>query len=169
MTRTLTFLAGLAVVIGSGAVYGAWTQRWQKSADLEAQAAKLRNLPEQVGSWKGEAIDLDDDALAMAGAEGWWVRRFTDERTGSIQLVILLCGRPGPMSVHRPENCYRAAGYVLEAPAIKYTPPSLLLSPPEGEDAGRPPAELWTGKFKQQEAGGRELRVFWSWYADGAW
>ena len=51
MTRILTFLAGLAVVIGSGVVYGAWTQRWQKSADLEAQAAKLRNLPEQVGSW----------------------------------------------------------------------------------------------------------------------
>ena len=32
MTRILTFVAGLAVVIVSGVVYGAWTQRWQESA-----------------------------------------------------------------------------------------------------------------------------------------
>ena len=160
MTRILTFLAGLAVVIGSGVVYGAWTQRWQNSADLETQAAKLHNLPEEVGGWHGESIDLDGEALAMAGAEGWWVRRFTNERTGSSLLVILLCGRPGPMSVHRPENCYCAAGYALSGPPIKYTPPTA---------PGASPTEFWTGKFKQPEAGGRELRIFWSWYGDGSW
>jgi Protein of unknown function (DUF3485) len=160
MTRILTFLAGLAVVIGSGVVYGAWTQRWQKSADLEAQSAKLRSLPEQVGSWKGDSVDLDGDALALAGAESWWVRRFTDERTGSVQLVILLCGQPGHMSVHRPENCYVAAGYALTAPPIKYTPPTA---------PGTASTEFWTGKFKQAEAGGHELRIFWSWYDGGSW
>ncbi len=47
MTRVLTFAAGLAVVIATGVVYGAWTQRWQRSADLEARAAKLRDLPDR--------------------------------------------------------------------------------------------------------------------------
>ena len=42
MTRVLTFAAGLAVVIATGVVYGAWTQRWQRSSDLQARAAKLR-------------------------------------------------------------------------------------------------------------------------------
>ncbi len=55
MTRALTFAAGLAVVIASGLVYGAWTQRWQKSADLEARAAKLRELPDEFGRWKAPA------------------------------------------------------------------------------------------------------------------
>ena len=160
MTRTLTFAAGLAVVIASGMVYGAWTQRWQKSADLEARAAKVRDLPDEVGRWKSQPADIDPGALELAGAEGWWSRRFTDPRTGSQLLVILLCGRPGPISVHRPETCYGAAGYALAAPPIRYTPPL---------GANAPPAEFWTGKFKQPQVGGQELRIFWSWYADGGW
>ena len=160
MTRILTFAAGLAVVIASGVVYGAWTQRWQKSADLEARAAKLRDLPDEVGRWKSRPADLDPEALAMAGAEGSWVRRFTDERTGAQVLVILLCGRPGPISVHQPETCYGGAGYALAAPPIRYTP---------RRGDGAPAAEFWTGKFKQPEVGGQELRIFWSWFGDGAW
>ena len=122
MTRILTFAAGLIVVIASGVVYGAWTQRWQKSADLEARAAKLRDLPDEFGRWKGRPAELDAESLALAGAEGWWVRRFTDERSGTTLLVILLCGRPGPLSVHKPETCYGAAGFEVEAPPVKYTP-----------------------------------------------
>jgi hypothetical protein len=160
MKRTLTFAAGLALVLASGAAYGMWTQRWQKSADLEARAARLKGLPDELGRWKSEPAELESEALAMAGAEGWWVRRFTDERTGTNLMVIVLCGRPGPLSVHRPETCYSAAGYAPEGPAVKYMPPG---------DAGAPQAEFWTGKFKQAEAGGRELRIFWSWNGDGAW
>jgi len=157
MKRTLTFAAGLAVVIASGLAYGAWTQRWQKSASLEARAAKLRQLPDDFGPWKGQAADLDADALAMVGAEGWWVRRFTDERSGATLLAIILCGRPGPLSVHKPEACYGGAGYESEGPAIKYAPPDVKS------------AECWTGKFKEALAGGRELRIFWSWCGGDGW
>lgn len=160
MTRTLPYAAGLAVVVASGIVYGAWTGRWQKSADLEARAARLRDLPDRIGRWDSEPADLEPDAVALAGAEGWWSRRFTDERTGAQVQAILLCGRPGPISVHPPQACYAGAGYGLEAPPIKYAP---LIGP----DAA--PAEFWTGKFKQPGAGGEELRIFWAWYGGGAW
>jgi len=160
MTRALTFSAGLAVVIATGVVYGAWTQRWQKSADLEARAAKLRDLPDDVGRWKSQPAEIEPDALSMAGAEGWWARQFTDERTGARLLVILLCGRPGPISVHRPETCYADAGYGLVAPPVRYTPRI-------GADA--PPAEFWAGDYRQPEVGGQRLRIFYSWYGDGAW
>jgi hypothetical protein len=156
MTRTLMVATGLAVVLASGLVYGAWTQRWQKSADLEARAAKLRELPDAFGPWKGRPEELEPEALALAGAEGWWARRFTDERTGQGLLAIILCGPPGRMSVHKPEACYGAAGFEPEGPAAKYTPPA---------DA----AELWVGKFKEPGAGGRELRIYWAWYGDGGW
>jgi hypothetical protein len=159
MTRILTFAAGLAVVIASGLVHGAWTQRWQTSAALDAAVARLAGLPEQVGRWQASPAGLDQDALDMAGAKGWWVRRFTDERTGSSVLVILLCGRGGPLSVHQPETCYTTAGYTLSAPPVHTAIPS---------NAGAP-AEFWTGLFKKPEAGGQELRIFWSWYDGGAW
>jgi hypothetical protein len=157
MKRMLTFAAGLVVVIASGWVYGAWTQRWQKSANLEARAAKLRELPDDFGPWKGEPAELDADALAMVGAEGWWVRRFRDERNGATLLAIILCGRPGPLSVHKPETCYGGAGYESESPAIKYTPADLKGS------------ECWTGKFQEPRTGGNELRIFWSWYGEDGW
>ena len=160
MPRTLPYALGLAAVIASGIVYGSWTGRWRKSPELEARAAKLRDLPDRVGRWQSTPADLEPDALALAGAEGWWSRRFTDERTGARVQAILLCGRPGPISVHAPQACYAGAGYALEAPPIKYAPPA-------APDAA--PAEFWTGKFKQPGAGGEELRIFWSWTGDGAW
>ena len=99
--------------------------------------------------------------MSLAGAEGWWARRFTDERTGTQLQVILLSGRPGPISVHRPETCYAAAGYGLVAPPIRYTLRS---------GAGtNPPAEFWVGDYRQPEVGGQGLRIFYSWYGDGAW
>jgi hypothetical protein len=160
MNRILTFAVGLAIVIASSVVYGAWTQRWQESAALESAVAKLQSLPDEVGRWKAQPADLDRKALDMAGAKGWWVRRFTDERTGTSLLVILLCGRAGPLSVHKPETCYTAAGYALTSAPIRYTVHG---------DAEATAAEFWTGIFKKPEVGGEQLRIFWSWYDGSAW
>ena len=160
MTRILTFAAGLAIVIASGVVYGSWTQRWQESGALESTVAKLQSLPEQVGRWKARPAELDQDALDMAGAKGWWVRRFTDERTGTSLLVILLCGRAGPICVHKPETCYTSAGYALTSAPVRYA---------VRNDAETKTAEFWTGVFKKPEVGGEQLRIFWSWYDGGAW
>jgi Protein of unknown function (DUF3485) len=160
MTRILTFAIGLTIVIASGFVYGAWTQRWQESSVLETAIAKLPSLPEQIGRWKARPVDLDREALDMAGAKGWWVRRFTDERTGTSLLVILLCGRAGPLSVHKPETCYTSAGYTLTSAPFRYT---------VHDDSEPRAAEFWTGIFKKPEVGGEQLRIFWSWYDGGAW
>jgi hypothetical protein len=153
-------LAGLAVVLLAGVVYGAWTQRWGKSAALEAAAARMDRLPGDVGRWKAAPAEIDPEALRMTGAEGSWVRRYTHERSGAAVTVMLLCGRPGPMSVHRPEHCYRAAGYEPAAPPAPFT----FRPAPDA-----PPAAFWTGRFWAPEPGGPALRIFWSWYADGAW
>jgi hypothetical protein len=160
VTRIFTFAVGLAVVIASGVVYGAWTQRWQESAVLENAVAKLQGLPEQVGRWQARPAELDQDALDMAGAKGWWVRRFTNEQTGTSVLVILLCGRAGPLSVHKPETCYTTAGYTLTSAPVRYT---------VRNETEATAAEFWTGVFKKPEAGGEQLRIFWSWYDGRAW
>jgi hypothetical protein len=160
VTRILTFAAGLVIVIATGFLHGAWTQRWHESTALESAIAKLQSLPEQVGRWRARPAELDQEALEMAGAKGWWVRRFTDERTGTSLLVILLCGRAGPLSVHKPETCYSSAGYSLTSAPIRYTVRN------ETEATG---AEFWTGLFKKPEVGGEQLRIFWSWYNGGVW
>ncbi len=88
------------------------------------------------------------------------MRRYTDARSGASVLVILLCGRSGKMSVHRPEHCYRGAGY------------EMMAVPMHWQASGDPSAECWTAKFRKEEpTGDVQLRIFWTWFGDGvlAW
>src|SRR5437764_357191 len=117
MARQLPFLAAFLVLSGTAVLHGLWTDRWGKPAQLEAAAARLQGLPDTVGAWQSKPAELDTASLVNAGAEGSWARRFTHRRTGEVLMVILLCGRAGRMSVHRPEHCYRSAGYEMDAPA----------------------------------------------------
>jgi hypothetical protein len=161
MPRTVGLLAGLAVVLGAGWVHGVWTQRWAKSADLEAAAARMARLPGDLDGWTAEPGEEDHEALAAAGAEGWWIRRYTHRRTGAHVDVVLLCGRGGRLCVHRPEHCYSGAGYEMTASPSRHRV--------AGTDGG-PAAELWSARFSKEDlAGTVRLRIFWSWFAGGTW
>lgn len=158
MTRNIPLLAGLIIVMGTALVQGLWTQRWQQSAVMEVALHRLSYTPGDLGTWKAEPVEFDADALAAAGAQGSWVRRYTDSRSGASVLVILLCGRSGKMSVHRPEHCYRGAGYEMQSDPVRY------------ELAGDSPYQCWTTRFRKEESTGNvQLRIFWTWLGDGQW
>jgi hypothetical protein len=155
MSKFLLFLAALAVILGGGLAHGVWTERWHKSAELDAAAARLRLLPDDFPGWKGEVIELDEESATVAGARASWVRRFTHPQTGETLTAVVLCGKPGRTSVHRPEYCYACAGYEMTAPAT----PCLF-------DA----AQFRTAPFVKPDADGPvHLRIYWSWSAGGPW
>jgi hypothetical protein len=159
MSRFLPSMVGLAVLLGAGVVHGLWTERWQGSTELPDAAARLEGLPDNLGPWKGQPEPPDPDALKAAGAVGHWSRRFTDGQGDSVG-VLLLCGRPGQMAVHRPEHCYRTAGYEMVGAAERLTVGV----------AGLEGAEFWTARFRKEEADGPvQLRIYWAWSAGGAW
>ncbi len=161
MSKPLLFLAALAVVLGGGLAHGVWTERWQRSAALEAAAERLRLLPDDFPGWKGEVIELDEGSATVSGARASWVRRFTQARTGETVTAVVLCGKPGRMSVHRPEYCYACAGYEMMAPATACQF--------KAADAATP-AQFRTAPFTKSEADGPvHLRVYWSWFAGNAW
>jgi hypothetical protein len=160
MSRWVPLLVGLAVLLGTGIVHGLWTDRWRPSQELAEAAARLEGLPDEIGTWKGEVYEQDPEELKLTGAAGQWCRTFTDARTGEKVLVLLLCGKPAQMSVHRPEHCYRAVGYEQAAAPVHVQ----IRSP------GKTPAEFWTGVFSRDEsAGPSQLRIFWSWCAGDRW
>jgi hypothetical protein len=170
-------LVALVIVVAAGAWHGIGTERWRKSEELGPAVARLSDLPERVGDWQARPVDMDAQALRQAGAEGHWLRRFANPRATSSVTIVLLCGRTGQMAVHRPEDCYRGAGYEMAAPATQYQlPPHPTLSPAEGERVGRgggpdgEPAAFWTACFHKQDAAGPvQLRIYWSWFAGGRW
>lgn len=161
MTRYVPLLAALLIVLGTGFVHGVWTQRWQKATASDDAAARLAALPAQVGDWQSEVIDMDAKEMGIAGADGWYVRRFTHRGTGQTIQVMLLAGRTGHMCVHRPEHCYSAAGFELTASPSTYT-----LRSTSKEKLG----EFLTGRFvKEDPTASPQLRIFWSWFAGGEW
>lgn len=161
MTRYVPLLAGLLIVLGTGLVHGIWTQRWQKSTVIDEAAARVLTLPTEIGDWQSEVVDVSAAEMALAGADGWFVRRFTNRRTEQTILVMLLCGRTGYMCVHRPEHCYSAAGYDLVSSPLPYT-----LKSAQGQELG----QFLTGRFvKQDPTGNAQLRIFWTWFGAGRW
>lgn len=158
--RTVLIVTGLVVLLGGGVVHGVWTERWQHSTFVQDQAEKLDRLPDDLGPWKGEAVEMKADELAVTGAVGHYCRSFTDPVTGDKVQALILCGKANHLVVHRPEDCYGAAGYRMAGPAYK------VLIPEEGG----PPAEFFTGVFSHDEAAGpSQLRIYWSWLGSDGW
>ncbi len=160
MVRKLAIVVGVVVLVGSGLVHGLWTDRWKSTEDLERAAGRLADLPDDIGSWKGEAVQQDADDLKQSGTLAHYSRAFTDPETGEQVTVLLLVGPARKLVVHRPEHCYRSAGYELmgEPVSIKITPP------------GQQEAELLTGLFTRDDPGGAsQLRICWSWFGGERW
>jgi hypothetical protein len=160
MTRALPILSAQIVVLATGLVHGLWTARWRQAPELRAMVERLERFPEKIGPWTSQAAAEDTESLRGAGAAGWRVRQFSHPRHGSF-LVILMCGRAGPMSVHRPEHCYQGAGYEMTSP------------PAKGELPARPgaaAAEYWASRFvRQEETRTVRLRIFWTWFDGRTW
>jgi hypothetical protein len=162
MLRTFTILAvSAALTAFSGYVHGLWTGRWEDSPELEQALLRLQNVPATIGGAHGEPQTLDTRSVKLAGFRGYLLRRYDNRHTGTTVSVLLGCGRPGPLSVHTPDVCYRGAGFRQAGPAEKY----LVAGKP-----GAPPAEFWTAKFIRGEGpGATHLRIFWGWNRQGEW
>lgn len=161
MIRTLMIPLGLLLLVGTALVHGWWTQRWRRMPGLEVAIERLEGVPDRVGKWQAAPVSLPPEFLAQAGAEGDRLQRWTAPGTSTSFQTLLLCGRPGPLSVHRPEHCYPGAGYDLRGARVRYQV--------RGPDGGTG-AEFFTARFvKEDVTGSRTLRIFWSWHDGTSW
>jgi hypothetical protein len=159
LLRNAVLFGGLILLLGGGLVHGLWTDRWRPSYIAEEAAARLDDIPTTLEGWKSEPFEQKEEDLALTGALNHYSRVFTHPTTGDKILVMLLCGRPAQMVVHRPEHCYRAAGYEPAGAAVK-----VMVKAPTGQGEPDEAAEFFTGLFTREEsAGPNQLRIFWSW------
>jgi exosortase len=159
--RALPVLAVIPLLLGAGLAEGRWTNRWAPSANLEVAATRLGDVPLQVGDWEGEALPLDPRQAARAGVRGHWLCRYVHRVTGSAVTVLLVCGPPGPVSVHTPDVCYGGAGYTTAGPPAR----EVLAA-----DPGNPPPQFWSALLCKPGGPLPEgLRIRWAWAADGPW
>jgi len=160
-TRTVAAIAAIVLLVSSGFVHGYWTGRWGDPGALEAGGAALERVPESFGDWQGKSLEIDRRQLTQAEIDGYISRRYENQRDGRVVTVLLVCGRPGPISVHTPDVCYRGAGYVPAASPVLVSLDS---------ESSRRRTEFWTARFDRQQSPVPEsLQILWSWNAGGGW
>jgi hypothetical protein len=158
MKHIYPIATGLTVVIAAGVVHGLWTDRWVAAEQPTSAAARLDQLPMVLGDWEGQTVEID--ARDLESIAGYLSRRYVNRRDHDEVSVFLVCGRSGPVAIHTPDLCYAASGYEV-GPRTVYAAP---------QDPDRPAAEFFTAQCKKTKATGQtQLRIFWSWYAGGAW
>ncbi|HBI43176.1 MAG TPA: hypothetical protein DDY78_10020 [Planctomycetales bacterium] len=160
MTRFLPLIVAVSAVVAAGVMHGLRTDRWGAKADVKAAAARLDDVPLKVGEWEGRPMEIDARQLTVAEADGHLSRYYVHRRTGAEVAVVVLCGRPGPLSLHSPEVCYAGAGFSISG--------DRQTLPLTGE--GLPPVELFNARFTKPGVTPETLNVFWAWKAsDGNW
>lgn len=155
MLRMFPALAALAAVVCTGFVHGFLTDRWVVAAAPGEWAARMDRMPPLVGDWEGRIVKMERPG--GNGVAGMLHMIYRNRQTGKEVTLFLVCGRPGPVSVHTPDVCYGAAGYNVVS---------------RGRFAGpaEAPAEFWTAQLsKTQAADQLLLRVFWAWSDNGDW
>jgi hypothetical protein len=106
---TKTTLAAAAIVIAAGLVHGRITDRWGVPTAVSDAAGRLEQLPDEIGGWQGTREEVSPRILAAAGAHGIIIREYRSPRGDQVR-IMLVCGRPGPVTRHPPNVCFTGAG-----------------------------------------------------------
>jgi hypothetical protein len=160
MKRFLPAIVALLGLVAYGVAEGLWTHRWFASTALAEAAARLQQLPQSVADWQGNDQELDARQVIQAEMTGYVMRRYVQQRTGASVMVLLVCGRPGPTSLHSPEICYPGAGF---------TPAAAPVRKAFEASASGSLGDFWAGQFQKAGPAPEALRIFWSWNGAGTW
>ena len=88
--------------------------------------------------------------------------QYENTKSGTKIGLLLVCGRPGPVSVHTPDICYPGAGYeMVQARPMVFS---------GGSACRRKLPEFITAEFvNDQSFPPDRSRVYWSWTVTGTW
>lgn len=162
MTKSTTksplwLIIAFALIIGGGVVQGIQSERWGTSKSVIEAAERLQAIPTTFSDWQSEEVEMSERELEIAEAVGNFSRRYKNEATGESVSVMILCGKPGPISVHPPTVCFIGAGWGL-------------VGTPEQTGFSFSDATFWQGKFTRRTQGRQvNMNTIWAWNSDGRW
>jgi len=151
-------VAGLT--LAAGVIHGRMRNRWGVSEQMRAAAAKLEQVPRQVGPWRLQSTEeMGDVAVNMLECEGYAVGRYVNEQTGEAVQMTLLVGPAGPISVHTPEVCMASDAYKQLGERQR-----VQIRGSTGSDDA-----FWAATFRSRNLREDTLRVYYAWSTGGGW
>ncbi len=158
--QSLPSIVFVSLVLAAGAYQGIKSDRWHASSDVAAAAKRLEQVPNQIGDWKGEPLPVEGDDMTHLGIKGFKSTRYRNTVTGEAVTVLIVCGRPGPISVHTPDVCYQTAGYR----------PAGEVFAKEIPNAGGKKRSVWAQAFHRPATQAvSQIEVNWVWLAENEW
>jgi Protein of unknown function (DUF3485) len=158
VARLIPLLTVVFPVVFSGFIQGSWTNRWGASGAVATAVSRLPDVPMSVGDWDAQSRELTQREITVADLGGYLFRRYVHRKTGAVVTVLLVCGRPGPISVHTPDVCYQGAGYE------EISAPDLYSCPTE------PGGQFMVRQFRKRNvATPGQLRILYAWSAGSTW
>ncbi len=167
--RRSRFLAmGLRVILICGFLGVAGGVRLWQEQRVEAYVASglqspfsLRELPLQVGDWKGESGELDPYIARIAGSVDNAQYVYINQQTGVRLEVVVVYGPAAAVVGHAPEVCYPSVGFKQFDKTLHYD---------LNMENGRRPARFRSLVYVRGEGGQTEFQeVDYSWRYDGRW
>ncbi len=155
-------IAACLLIVAAGFQHRHQNHREVQNAERIQQAAETLKhaIPLQIGDWSGTDLSIDRRELQVAEIAGCVSRNYAHQVTGEVTQIVLMCGAPGPISVHTPDVCFKGNGYKMVSQPKRITV----------EPAGGPAAEFWWADFQRSAAGQvTVLRTFWSWRGGDKW
>jgi hypothetical protein len=153
-------ISAVVLVVTAGIVQGVMTNRWDKPRDLQPLAEQLQSIPATFGDWSATDLEVPADQLERGEIHAHLSRRYVNRKSGVAVNVLVVLGRPGPISVHTPDVCFRGAGYEQLASSQSHN----------DNIPGIGPSGFFVTSFAIPATNLPEtVRVFWSWSTDGRW
>lgn len=155
MWKYISAAVASGMIVASGLVHGLWTDRWVPAVEPLEAAKRFENIPMVLGEWQGEAIEHEESRPEF-GIVGALQRRYVNQRSGDVVLIALVCGRPGPISIHTPDACYAASGFNV--------------GKSRRVESGQGGATFWfADAVRTRVTEETRLRIYWAWNRGGGW
>ena len=106
-------LIAVVLLLASGAVYRYYAAKWNR---MLAEAVKLpvplSEFPLVVGPWQGQDVPMSETTKQIAGNDDFISRAYVNSQTKqTVYVYVAFSGRPRNMRSHRPQVCYKGAGW----------------------------------------------------------
>jgi hypothetical protein len=159
MKYALTTVTAVILLVGGRIV----EDRWQ--GEFKSVPVRLDLIARDLDGWHGRDLQLEGQQASWAQLgdginPGYIDRDYVHTATGRRIALLLVWGRPDPVSEHTPDECYPGAGFTPVTEKKKET---------LDVEAPHPAADFYTQDFAKGGPDGTRLRIYWAWNADGRW
>jgi EpsI family protein len=110
MTRSIAHFLPVALLLAVTAIF----LQARTRGEVFPARQPLQSFPQEVGTWQGTDVAIDEDALQVLGPGDFLLRVYRDEQNAQLPVDLFIAYFPSQRAgdtIHSPKNCLPGAGW----------------------------------------------------------